>query len=134
MRDFRQKEKKNLPQNKPSRDEPCLPRCNTSSTVVSADPRNMAALTQFISSAMRSFWPWLCCTCFCCCFFSLNRDNKTTKGGRSGCRRDITSGQARLVTARFVLRQLLFFFLAEVPHWYMLQNAHVQLIDDERQN
>ena len=29
--------------------------------------------------------------------------------GRSGHRRDITPGQARLVTARFVLRQLLFF-------------------------
>jgi len=39
-------------------------------------------------------------------------------GGRSGHRRDITPGQGRLVTARFVLRQLLFFFfsfLAEVP-------------------
>jgi len=55
MRDFPQKEKKKLPQNKPSRDEPCLPRCNTSSMVGSADPRNMAALTQFISSAMRIF-------------------------------------------------------------------------------
>ena len=42
--------------------------------------------------------------------------NKTTIGGRSGHRRDITPGQARLVTARFVLRQLLFFFLAQVPH------------------
>ena len=66
MRDFRQKEKKRkLPQKKPSRDEPCLRRCNTSSMVGSADPRNMAALTQFISSAMRTFWPRLCCTCFC---------------------------------------------------------------------
>jgi len=49
MGDFRQKEKKKLPHNKPSRDEPCLSRCNTSSMVLSADPRNMAALTQFIS-------------------------------------------------------------------------------------
>jgi len=31
MRDFRQKEKKKLPQNKPSRDESSLPRCNISS-------------------------------------------------------------------------------------------------------
>jgi len=38
-------------------------------------------------------------------------------GGRSGHRRGIAPGQARLVTARFVLRQLLFFFFsAEVPH------------------
>jgi len=43
--------------------------------------------------------------------------NKTTMGSRSGHRRDITPGQARLVTARFVLRQPLFFFLAEVPHF-----------------
>ena len=43
--------------------------------------------------------------------------NKTTMGDRSGHRRDITPGQARLVTARFVLRQLHFFFLAEVPHY-----------------
>jgi len=43
--------------------------------------------------------------------------NKTTMGGRSGHRRDITPGQARLVTALFVLRQLLFFFLTEVPHF-----------------
>jgi len=64
LRDFRQKEKKKLPQNTPSRDEPCLPRCNTSSMVGSADQRNMAALTQFISSAVRNFWPRLCCTCF----------------------------------------------------------------------
>ena len=64
------KRKKRLPQNKPSRDEPCLSRCNTSSMVVSADPRNMAALTQFISSAMRVFWPWLCCTCFFVVVFS----------------------------------------------------------------
>jgi len=72
MRDFRQKEKKKLPQNKPSCDEPCLPRCNTSSMVGSADPRNMAALTQFISSAMRTFWPWLRCVFF---FNSLSREN-----------------------------------------------------------
>ena len=71
MRDFRQKETNKLPQNKLSRDEPCLARCNTSSMVVSADPRNMAALTQFISSAMRTFWPWLCCTCFLLLFFLL---------------------------------------------------------------
>ena len=39
-------------------------------------------------------------------------------GGRSSHRRDIKPEQARLVTARFVLRQLLFFFfLAEVPHY-----------------
>jgi len=37
-------------------------------------------------------------------------------GGLSGHRRDITPGQARLVTARFVLRRLFFSFLAEVPH------------------
>jgi len=67
-RDFRQKEKMKLPQNKPSRDESSLPRCNTSSMVGSADPRNMVALTQFISSAMRTFWAWLCCTCL---FFLL---------------------------------------------------------------
>jgi len=111
MRNFRQKEKKKLPQNKPSRDEPCLPRCNTSSMVGSADPRNMAALTQFISRAMRTFWPWLCCTCFLL-FFSPQtvKINKSTMGGRSGHRRNITSGQARLVTARFVLRKLLFFW------------------------
>ena len=36
MRDFRQKEKKKLPQNKPSRDESSLPRCNISSTAGSA--------------------------------------------------------------------------------------------------
>jgi len=55
MRDSTKKKEKKKSQNKPSRDEPCLPRCNTSSMVVSADPRNMAALTQFISSAMRTF-------------------------------------------------------------------------------
>ena len=43
--------------------------------------------------------------------------NKSTMGGRSGHRRGITPGQARLVTARFVLRKLLFSFLAQVPHW-----------------
>ena len=114
MRDLRQKEKKKkLPQNKPSRDEPCLPRCNTSSMVGSADPRSMAALTQFICSAMRTFWPRLCCMCFFVIVFFLLKPwkfNKTTMGGRSGHRRDITPGQARLVTARFVLRQLLFSF------------------------
>ena len=56
-----------------------------------------------------------------CCFFSFNRDNKTTMGGRSGHRRDIKPGQARLVTARFVLRQLLFFLFGGSPslqqHW-----------------
>jgi len=36
MRDFRQKEKKKLPQNKPSRDESSLPRCNISSMAGSA--------------------------------------------------------------------------------------------------
>jgi len=41
-------------------------------------------------------------------------------GGRSGHRRDNTPGQARLVTTRFVLRQLLFFFLAEVPHFSLI--------------
>jgi len=83
MRDFRPKEKKKLPQNKPSRDEPCLPRCNISSMVGSADPRNMAALTQFISSAMRTFWPRLCYTCFFVAVFSsLNRENEQIKHGR----------------------------------------------------
>ena len=67
----KKKKKKKLLQNKPSRDEPCLPRYNTSSMVVSADARNMAAFTQFISSAMRTFWPWLCCTCFFVVVFSL---------------------------------------------------------------
>jgi len=77
MGDFRQKEKKKLPQNEPSRDEFSLSRCNTSSMFGSADPRNMAALTQFLSSAMRTFWARLCCMrfCCCCCFSSLNRDN-----------------------------------------------------------
>jgi len=75
MRDFRQKYKKKLPQNKPSRDESSLPRCNTSSIVVSADPRKMAALKQFISSAMRTFWPWLLYVFFVVVVFSLNRDN-----------------------------------------------------------
>jgi len=115
MRDFRQKEKKEekkSPLNKSSRNEPCLPGCNTSSTVGSADPRNMAALTQFISNATRTFWPWLCCTGFFVAVFSQTVTiNKTTMCGRSGHRRDITPGQARLVTARFVLRQLPFFFL-----------------------
>ena len=69
IRDFHQKEKKKLPQNKPSRNEPCLPGC-TQSTVGSANPRNIAAWTQFISSAMRTFWPWLCCTCFFFVVFS----------------------------------------------------------------
>jgi len=117
MWDFSQKEKKKLPQNKPSRDEPCLPRCNTSTMVGSADPRNMAALTQFISSAMRTFWPRLCCTWFFVVFSPQTVTiNKATMGGRSGQTRD-TPGQAKLSTARFVLRQLLFFFLlAEVPH------------------
>ena len=36
MRDFRQKEKKKLPQNKPSRDESSLPRCIISSMAGSA--------------------------------------------------------------------------------------------------
>ena len=36
MRDFRQKEKKKLPQNKPSRGESSLPRCNISSMAGSA--------------------------------------------------------------------------------------------------
>jgi len=82
MRDFRQKEKKKLPQNKVSRDEPCLPRCNTSSTVGSAEPRNMAALTQFISSAMGTFWPWLCCTCLLLLFFPLKQWQLTNNHGR----------------------------------------------------
>jgi len=77
MRDLSQKEKKKLPQNKPSRDEPCLPRCSTSSMVGSADPRNMAALTQFISSAMRAFWPRLCYTWFFDVF--LSPETVTTK-------------------------------------------------------
>jgi len=55
MGDFGQKEKKKMPQNKPGRAEPCLPRCNTSSMVGSADPRNVATLIKFISSAMRTF-------------------------------------------------------------------------------
>jgi len=52
------KRKKNWPQNKPSHDEPCLSLGYASSMVGSADPTNMVALTQFISSAMRTFWPW----------------------------------------------------------------------------
>jgi len=80
MRDFRQKEKQKLPQSKLSCDEPCLARSYTSSMVGSAEPRNMAALTQFISSAMGTFWPWLCCA-----FFSPSPQtmtiNKTTMGG-----------------------------------------------------
>jgi len=36
MRGFRKKEKKKLPQNKPSRDESSLPRCNISSMAGSA--------------------------------------------------------------------------------------------------
>jgi len=118
MRDFRQKEKKNkLPQNKPSRDEPCLTRCNTSSMVGSADPRNMAALTQYYStSAVCVFFGRGYVVSVFLLFFSLNRDNKKTMGSRSGHRRDIKPGQARLVTARFVLRQLLL-FLTEVPHF-----------------
>jgi len=128
MRDLRQKEKKKLPQNKPSRDELCLPRCSTSSMVGSADSRSMAALTQFISSAMRTFWPWLCCMCFFVIFFLLKpwKFIKTTMGGRSGHRRDITPGQARLVTSWFVLRQLLFFFLAQVPHWIKLHSKKMR--------
>jgi len=49
-------------------------------------------------------------------------------GGRSGLRRDITPGQARLVTARFVLRQLLYFFLAEVPHFKHLVSTNYSIL------
>jgi len=67
-----------MPQNKPSRDESCLSRCNTWSMVGSADPRNMAALTQFISSAMRIFGRGYGVCVFCCCFFSILKPWKIT--------------------------------------------------------
>jgi len=112
---LRQKEKKKkLPQNKLTVTSPACPGLIPRPWLDQPDPRNMAALTQFISSAMRAFWPWLCCTCF---FFRPETVtiNKTTMGGRSGHRRDITPGQATLVTARFVLRQLLFFLFGRSP-------------------
>jgi len=115
MRDFRQKEKKELPQNKPSRDESSLPRCNISSMAGSAAhgcfvnchglrrKKNTYNITKAKNYALHCWWTVLESPC------SLD-----PKHGRG-----ITPGQAGLVTARFVLSQLLFFLFCGSPSFHI---------------
>jgi len=115
------KRKKKSPQNKPSRNEPSLPGCNTSSMVGSVDPRNMAALTHFIKSAMRTLWPLLCCACFFL-FFLLKPRQLTKQPWAADPAIDEILHRGRLDSSRLGLFWgIFFFFLAEVPH-YVLRN------------